>query len=248
MNFVIRNPVFELANWMTLVRLPLGAALWIRPRDMVWIFVVLSLAALSDMLDGRVAIALRTRRVERGDDLEVVGRSHAVGAWLDPLCDKTLVLSALLVVYVTSHPPVWMLFAIASRELLLIPCAIAYRASSTLRRTFRFDFRAGALGKLATVAQFGAIVGFLVETSQLIPIVIATGILGAAAALLYLRKAVRFARWLANNTVFYQQWHEMQIGRGRGYGARFDIAVAREEGTPAPWRSTLRTMPRGEER
>lgn len=225
---LLRHPVFEPANWLTLIRLPLAGALWIRPSEPLWILGILALAALSDMLDGRVAIALRTRRIERGDDLEDVGRSHATGAWLDPLCDKTLVLSALLVIYVSSHPPVWMLFVIASRELLLVPCAIAYRASRFLQRTFRFDFRAGYLGKLATVAQFVAIVGLLFETSQLIPIAIAAGIIGVAAALQYLHKAVRFARWLATNTVFYDQWHEMQLGRSRGYGAPGGIAVAGE--------------------
>jgi phosphatidylglycerophosphate synthase len=191
--------VLEPANWLTLVRLPLAALLWMDPGNTTWMLYLLAGAAVSDMLDGRVAKALRARRLELGDDDAAVVRSHALGAWLDPLCDKTFVLSTLAVIYVGLGTPLWMLFAVAARELVLVPCALVYHSSPSLRRSIRFDFRAGTLGKLATVAQFSAVVAIVANAPYLAGAAILTAILGLAAAVFYLRKAINMARWLASN-------------------------------------------------
>lgn len=206
--------MLEPANWLTVIRLPMAAALWIAPDSKSWIYLMLALAAVTDMLDGRVAAALRKRRLARGDDREAVGRSQAVGAWLDPLCDKTFILSALAAIYVCFELEPWMLAALAAREIVLVPFAVAYRLSTRLQHMFRFDFRAGYLGKLATVAQFTSMLWILLEQPQLGVVVSTTGIFGILAALYYLRKAVHMARWLTTNELAYSKWLELQAEVG----------------------------------
>lgn len=202
--------LLELANWLTLVRLPLAAMLWIAPGNATWVCSLLAAAAISDMLDGRLANMLRARRLQHGSDPEVIDRAQAVGAWLDPLCDKTFVVSTLAVVYVGFQTDTWMLIAIAARELILVPTALVYRLSLRLRRIFRFDFRAGVLGKLATVAQFSTILMLILGAPYLTPAVVVTATIGVAAAIMYLRKAVLIARWIATNEFVSSRWEETQ--------------------------------------
>lgn len=198
--------VLEPANWLTLVRLPLAALLWVESGNTTWLLYMLVGAAISDMLDGRVAKALRRRRLEAGEDKESVDRSHALGAWLDPLCDKTFVLSMLAVIYVGLGTPLWIILAIATRELILVPFALAYRLWPDLRRAIRFDFRAGFLGKLATVVQFFAVVAIVEGFALAEGAVVLAAVLGGAAALFYLRRAICSARLLATNEAIHAKW------------------------------------------
>ena len=188
-----RERVFTMPNALTLSRLPMAAALWLAPERFELVVPLMVAAALTDVLDGRFARAIRAHRERRGEDPGALAGKGGIGAWLDPLCDKTFVLSLLAAIYVTFHPAWWIVLLIATRELFLVPLALFYRFHPTLRARLRFDFRAGLLGKAATVAQFGAVAAILIEPRWTVGFAVAAGVLGFAATIVYLRRALASA-------------------------------------------------------
>lgn len=166
------------AHALTLLRIPLAVALWATYGDRRWSAALIALAIGSDAVDGWVA-----RRIRPG--------GSALGAWLDPFADKLFVVGVLAAIVVHDEPAWWLVALIAARELILAPLAIAYRIALARRPAWRPDFRAGALGKLATVAQFVAL-GLL--ALHLPGAVIAAGlaaVAGLAAIGEYVGRAVR---------------------------------------------------------
>lgn len=150
---------------LTLSRLALAGAVWFTLSSPAALLTLMIAAAVTDMLDGWLA-----RRL---------GCAGGAGVWLDPLCDKVFVLSALAAVWVARRPPVWLLPVIGAREILQ---ALAWLA---LRGRVRFDFRAAVIGKLATVFQFAAVAVILLQGPGVIPVSLAAGIAGTAAAMYY---------------------------------------------------------------
>jgi cardiolipin synthase len=178
--------VFTLPNGLTLVRVPLGALIWVAPRERWWLLVILGLAAATDVVDGRVARAMRARRLARGEDPRHLGEPRAIGAWLDPLCDKLFILSVVAAVAYAFRPPLHQILLIAARELVVGPLAIAYVLTPSLRRRLQIDFRARALGKATTALQFAAVFAIIFLPA-------AATALAAAAALVGLAAAARYA-------------------------------------------------------
>lgn len=174
--------VLSLANLLTLARLPMAGLVWVAPGSLGWVLGLMAAAALSDVLDGWVA-----RRLGGGQ----VG---GVGAWLDPVCDKVFVVSVLVAVWVVVRPPVWVLPAVAARELIVVPLGLAYRCAPGLRGERRYDLRAVVVGKAATVAQFLTVAALLLDHPAALPLAGATGALGVAAGAVYLRRAWRQLR------------------------------------------------------
>jgi CDP-diacylglycerol--glycerol-3-phosphate 3-phosphatidyltransferase len=149
------------ANALTLIRavLVLPVVWLIGVGDFREALVVFLLAAATDALDGAVA-----RRRDGASEL---------GAALDPLADKVLVLGALTALAVRGAVPWWALAAIGVREVL----AIEIRARHTVAAT--------ADGKAKTVLQVAAVAALLVAAAWPAAGVdaLAAGLLGAALAL-----------------------------------------------------------------
>jgi phosphatidylglycerophosphate synthase len=103
---------------------------------------VLALAAVSDMLDGWLA-----RRQPPG--LTWVGW----GEWLDPICDKFFIIAVMVGLYLSQHPSLKTLLPILTREAAILVLFLIYRLVPSLR-SIRYDYRANALGKATTAAQF----------------------------------------------------------------------------------------------
>ncbi len=181
--------VFTLPNALTLSRLPMAGAVWIAPDSPGLMIALMVGAAVTDVLDGRFARAIRARRLARGEDPGKLADKGGVGAWLDPLCDKAFVLSLLLAIYVDREPTWWVIPAIATREVFLVPMALGYRFIGSLRSRFSFDFRAGWTGKIATVTQFAAVGAMLVAPEVVEPLAIAAGVIGFAAFVHYAIRA-----------------------------------------------------------
>jgi len=136
-----------LAHALTLSRLALAGVFWLAV-DRPWRALgVLAVAALTDVIDGHIARIARRRRQQAGQP-----PPSPIGEWLDPLCDKTFVLSVLLALWVGPGLPLPLLLAIATREIILVPIAAIYRFTPLLRSRMHYRFRAGLLGKAATVA------------------------------------------------------------------------------------------------
>jgi cardiolipin synthase len=202
--------IVSLPNALTLVRVPLAGLLWIAPDSQQWFFAILATAALSDVLDGRVARALRARHLARGGDAREIGEAAATGAWLDPLCDKLFVVSAVAVVAWTYRPPASLCLLVATREIILVPLTVGYWVAQRIRRRMRFDFRAGLLGKATTVAQFGAIVSVPVWPASTRALAVVAALVGLAASVDYLWRGVVMARAAAGQPMTYERWLEIQ--------------------------------------
>jgi phosphatidylglycerophosphate synthase len=180
------NRLFTLPNVLSLSRLPLGGLFWGAlargPGHALEPFAVLAAAGATDMLDGYVA----RRRF---------GTNPAgMGAWLDPFCDKLFVGSVLAALYFQRRAPLPLLVLVVARELLQLPMAVLYRASPTLRRWLRYDFRASVLGKAATIAQFLAVSALILDRRAAWPLAMLAFGLGLTALADYVRRAVIIGR------------------------------------------------------
>jgi cardiolipin synthase len=128
----------NLPDLLSLVRVPLGVAFV--PLAGRWIFAlaILAVAAVSDILDGWLA----RRHPQPG-----------WGEWLDPLCDKVFIIGVMVGIYLAQHPSITLLLPILTREIAILVLFLIHRLVPSLRG-IRYDYRAHALGKAATVAQF----------------------------------------------------------------------------------------------
>ena len=169
-----------LAALLTLVRIPLAGLVWVRPDCAPCTLTLMAIAGISDVLDGAVARLARRRE----------GREHErdAGAWLDPLCDKIFVVSVLLAVGTALRPPLWILPAVAAREIAQVPL-LGYLRLRGVHRAF--DFRAAVVGKLATVLQFAAVAAILFRHPSQAPLAVAAGAVGLASALYYFARAAK---------------------------------------------------------
>lgn len=171
-----------LAHGLTLVRIPLAIALWWVWGDPLGSAVIIALAALSDIADGRVARRAK-RRGASGPD---------IGGWLDPAVDKVFVAIVLAVIWVHApldhlvHPFV-VIALIGARELVLVPLVAIYLARYPEHPALHAD----RFGKLATIAQFVALCVIAVAPSHAVPAAVVAGTLGMVAAGHYIAAAAQ---------------------------------------------------------
>lgn len=186
----------SLPNLLTLVRLPLAALLWVRPGDAVWLLSIVAVAGATDVADGAVARALRRRLppARRAQD-------QAVGAWLDPVCDKLFAVSMLGAVAVGFDVGLGVLALVLARELLLTPLVALYHLIPSVRETLHLDFSADWFGKLTTCLQFAAVGAVLLYRPAVAPLAVLAGLVGVVAAVHYVRRGIIAARIAARNPI-----------------------------------------------
>jgi cardiolipin synthase len=165
-----------LANALTVVRLPLGAAVAATLAQPVIAAALVGVAAMTDALDGTVARAAQRR-----------GDTSTAGDWLDPVADKLFV--AIVAIALGVRTGAWSVIAlIATRELLW-----AIALPMVWRRRGRLQLRAAALGKATTIAQLVAVIALIAAPELAMwPAGAAAG-LGALAIADYARRAGRVA-------------------------------------------------------
>ena len=134
----MRGP-WTLPNFITLLRLAaLPFFLYAISIGRIGIALVIFIAAgISDGIDGYLA-----RRFDMGS---------ALGAYLDPIADKLLLMSSYLFLTIPSFPaamkiPVWLAFMVISRDVLLLTVALLLILSGAKLR-----FTPTWLGKVTTV-------------------------------------------------------------------------------------------------
>jgi phosphatidylglycerophosphate synthase len=173
-----------LADWFSLVRIPLGAVFLFVADRLPLALLVLFLAGVSDVLDGWAA-RRRTGGVDPGP--------HR-GDWLDPFCDKVFVVAMLAGVYVAHRPPPALLLLVVTREVLQTIAFAVYKLVPSLRRGFQYNYRAHPVGKATTVAQFATATALLFEHPVGGPLAVAAAVLGLATVVVYLNRARVIAR------------------------------------------------------
>jgi len=178
----VHNPWVTLADWFSLVRIPLGAVFLFVADRLYLAIAVLVLAGISDVLDGWAA-----RRSG------AVDQPHR-GDWLDPFCDKVFVACMLAGIYAVHRPPLPLLGLVVTRELLQVLSLVVYKVSPSLRRGLHYNYRAHPIGKVTTVTQFATALALLFDHPLATPLALASGVLGLATVVVYLNRARLLAR------------------------------------------------------
>jgi cardiolipin synthase (CMP-forming) len=169
----------SVADYLSLVRIPLGVAFVFVAHETALALIVLVAAGVSDVLDGWFA----RRRRPAGD------RGQHRGDWLDPLCDKLFVGAVVAGLYLARRPPPLWLGLLITREVLQLVAVTALRLVPTLHRLSRhFDFRANPLGKATTVVQFFAAAALLVGHPLAGPMVWVAAAMGLVSVFVYIRR------------------------------------------------------------
>lgn len=181
--------VFALPNLLTLVRVPLAISLWLQPRSELWLLLILAVAGATDVFDGRVARALRRRRASGAELVE----QEAVGAWLDPVCDKLFAVSALAVLWFGFGAQLSVILLAATRELVIAPLVVLYHVLPNVRERLQVDFHADWIGKLTTTLQFGVVAAILFAPAIAMPLAVVTAITGVIAAAHYVHRGLHTA-------------------------------------------------------
>jgi endonuclease/exonuclease/phosphatase family metal-dependent hydrolase/phosphatidylglycerophosphate synthase len=175
----IKGPVIWLAHALTVSRIGFAVAFWLTYGAPVWSIAWVSLAAVSDALDGRVARAVR-RHAGVPED------ARGAGSWLDPAADKLFVMIAIAAIGAHDRGAWTLIACIAARELVMIPLTVAYGVARAFGRVRAIELRARGIGKAATVVQFLAVVALVAPGTALLamrwPLAIVAGGLGLAAA------------------------------------------------------------------
>ena len=123
------GPVFTIANQLTLLRMLLIPAfvLLVVYGRFGWALVVFIVAGVTDALDGIIA--------------RMPGQQSELGAWLDPVADKLLLVTTFIVltlpnIGLVNRIPIWLTVIVISRDIgIVLTVAIVNLASKP--RTFR---------------------------------------------------------------------------------------------------------------
>jgi len=140
-----------------------------------WTIAVFALAAVSDAVDGYIA-----RRLDQRSRL---------GAILDPLADKLLLLSAIITLSFTGwrqHFPLWFPTLVIFRDLASIGGALLID-----RLTGRCIIKPHWTGKMATFAQFGAVLWLMLDLPFLLWPTIVAGAFTAVSGFINLAAGIR---------------------------------------------------------
>jgi len=129
--------IWTLPNLLTATRLVLApfVAWRLLEYDVEGAFWLFAAAAVTDLLDGNLARLLNQRSV--------------LGAWLDPIADKVMLLTTLSMLCLTELLPLWLLWVVLVRDIVILLGAEGYR-----RLTGNLDVRPTLSGKLATALEF----------------------------------------------------------------------------------------------
>jgi len=163
-----------LPNLLTAARLVLVPfVVWsLAEGDLAMAFWLFSAAALTDLLDGNLARLLNQRSV--------------LGAWLDPIADKAMLLSTLLMLVWLAALPLWLGVLVALRDIVVLLGAAAYRSL-----TGGLEVAPTWWGKAATAAEFVLVSLVLADLALgwglafLVQLTAATGVLVSISGLHY---------------------------------------------------------------
>jgi len=139
--------MLNLPNFLTLIRIatiPLFLVL-LFSRFYTEALVVFIVGAITDALDGPVA--------------RFTNQQTPLGAYLDPLADKLLIVSSAIVLGIMGEVPAWLTILIVSRDLIIILGYVAIYFFSQER----MEVRPSRMGKLNTLLQLSMVTAVLIS-------------------------------------------------------------------------------------
>ncbi len=131
------NRLYTIPNLLTLGRFILVpfVAWRLLEGDLPGAFVYFVIAAVTDFFDGYLA--------------RLLNQKSALGAWLDPLADKAMLLTVILLLADQDILPVWLALIVVLRDVTVLVGAAAW-----LNLTGHLDVAPTLGGKVATFAEF----------------------------------------------------------------------------------------------
>lgn len=159
-------------NLVTALRLPLAALFPLVSGSRGPTLAVLAAAGLTDVIDGWLA-----RRN---------GQVTATGAVLDPIADKVFALSVVGTLIAERRIPAWGIPALLAREILEAPLLawVLFREGGPREQDVT-DARSSAPGKIATFAQFAAVMAAIEAPAALPPALVCAAVTGTFAGVAY---------------------------------------------------------------
>ncbi len=130
------NRILNVPNLLTLARIVMTPVIiyLILEGSIEMALVLMAVAALTDMLDGLIARYWNMRTT--------------VGAYLDPVADKILLLGAIVTLFILEQVPLYLFLAIIFRDIVIVVGAIAYELL-----THRLRMQPSMISKSTTLAQ-----------------------------------------------------------------------------------------------
>jgi cardiolipin synthase len=160
----MRQPgLLNVPNVLSLSRLLLAVIFVFTPNSQVR-FGLLSLAALTDVLDGLIARLSHT--------------TTRFGALIDAIADRAFVLTAVITVGAAGMLSTGEVLILISRDIATAVGFIVARIIPWLRRV---SFQARLVGKAVTVVQFLVLAAALAAPAYVRPLILAVGVLSAVA-------------------------------------------------------------------
>ena len=172
----------NIPNSLTLLRIVLVPfVVWlIITHEMTAAFVLFLLAGLSDAADGYIA--------------KRYGWRSELGAYLDPIADKALLVSIYVTLGFAGHLPVWLVIAVVSRDILIVGAVVlSWMLSRPLSMQPLLISKANTLAQIVLAGLVLAELGVGLGLHELVSFLIwITG------ALTILSAAVYFWQWLGH--------------------------------------------------
>jgi cardiolipin synthase len=129
----VTKRILTVPNLLSVIRLlllPVFFVLLVQYQNNALAFIVLLVAALTDLVDGFIARA--THSVSR------------LGQWLDPFIDRIFIIIAIIAIFIVGRLPLWILATLLARDACMLLLTIYQR------RRYGRDFKVVFTGKLTT--------------------------------------------------------------------------------------------------
>lgn len=164
-------------------------------------FLFFVIAGISDGLDGYLA--------------KKYGWQTELGAYLDPLADKALLVSIFVVLGIHDYVPMWLVIAVVSRDILIVGgILLTWLLGRPIKVHPLLISKVNTVGQIVLASTVLAGLGFELKLDTLIVILVwVTGVLTIASAATYM------VNWLSHMTSYEEPTTNVKIprrARGRG--------------------------------
>ena len=147
-----KDRILNIPNVLTLARIILTPFIVfaILEEQPVMALLLMGVAGLTDMLDGAIARYLDQR--------------STVGAYMDPLADKLMLISTIVTLYMIDQLPLFLFLAVVFRDIIIMVGAIAYEMV-----THQLEMQPSMTSKITTALQITLVLTVLAEMAWQIP-------------------------------------------------------------------------------
>jgi len=148
----MQDRILNIPNLLTLARILITPFIIyaILEHQAVLALILMAAAGVTDMLDGAIARYFNQR--------------STVGAYMDPLADKLLLISTIVTLYFIDHLPLYLFLAVIFRDLIIVVGAIAYEMV-----THKLEMQPSIASKITTFLQITLVLAVLSEMAWQIP-------------------------------------------------------------------------------